>query len=107
MVDLVHFRTGKSLTVQCIPKKYTIDCIGSKKVKKSYNIDLTIVDNTHLRKGVISCILSDDLQTFVNQSMSIKNFGETLTNTEPYKPDHLEICLVFLPDEDGTKMWYR
>lgn len=109
-VDLIHITNGQSLTHLCqsrISKVLKIDDIGSKKVDKSHDIDLTIIDNSHLRQGVISFVLSNDFQTFVEQSQLVTQFGESLANTEPYKPEWLEICLVFLPDDDGTIMWYR
>lgn len=109
-VNLVHITNGQSLAHLCqckLRKICTIADIGSTKLNKSHNINLTVIDSSHLDKGVISFVRTEDFQKFVDQSMAVTEFGKSIAYTEPYKPEKSEICLALLPDDDGTIMWYR
>lgn len=110
VVDLVHIVNGESLTNLCqniVSKVYQIDDIACKKVEKARDIDLKIIDNSSLRQGVISCVLLSDFEQFAKQAQTVTQFGQSVAKNAPFKPKRLEICLVYIPDDDGTAMWYR
>lgn len=109
IVDLIDV-DGKSIlsTLQgIILKRFKIEDIPSAKVLKRRNVDLTIIDNTHLTQGIVSCVLKEQLQHFANQTKIVCQYGEKMVSERPYDPEKNELCVVRLPDDDGTQMYYR
>lgn len=110
VVDLISIVDGTSLATDCqkqIAKRFRIDDIDCKKIIKSQNIDLTVIDNEYLSKGICCFVQTNDLQTFANRSVELTEYGKTLKSVNAYEPDRLEMCLVLYPDNDGTHVWYR
>lgn len=110
-VDLVNISNANSLTNCCLrvmQKRWVIADIGTKRISERQNIGLCVIDNENLSKGLIVCVLSQDVQQFAAQTMEITKFGQEIAKARaPYMPTKLELCIVFCPDDDGTEMWYR
>lgn len=101
---------GKSIlsTLQgIILKRFKIEDIPSAKVLKRHNVDFTIIGNTHLTQGIVSCVLKEQLQHFASQTVIVCQYGEKMARERPYDPEKNELCVVHLPDDDGTQMYYR
>lgn len=90
-----------------ILKRFKIEDIPSAKVLKRRNVDLTIIDNTHLKQGFVPCVLKEQLQHFANQTKIVCQYGEKMASEQPYDPEKNELCVVHLPDDDGTQLYYR
>lgn len=70
IVDLLHITDGTSLTNEClqfVTKKWKIDCIENKTIGRRENVSICIIDNEHLSKGFICCILTEDIQQIRSQ----------------------------------------
>lgn len=110
MVDLLRIDNRSSLTHKClnmIQKRWKIDDIEEKRIGKSENVDLFIVDNENLDKGFVCCVLVKDIDEFMAKMLQISNYGKTLANIEPYQPEKFEMCIALQFDDDGTEVWYR
>lgn len=109
-VDLKHITSGHSLTEKCmnlIMKRFFVEDIPRKQVNAE-NVDVWIIENEYLSKGFITCVLATDAQLFAERMQTLTEFGQSqLLRLDPYVPDHLELCLVMLPDEQGVPLWYR
>lgn len=110
VVDLIGLADGKSVTHGCeknISKRFKLDDIASKHVHNAQHVDLIVIENEYLSKGICCFVLSTDLQTFALRSTELTGYGESLIAANVYMPDYLEICFVLYPDADGTHVWYR
>lgn len=110
-VDLKTITDGTSLTNEClklIEKRWKISDIDEMVFVERSNVDVVVVDNENLSKGFICCIFKDDLERFADQMEAITKYGEEeVANTHAYVPEISELCIVYKPDDDGTKAWYR
>lgn len=110
VVDLMSLVNDESITSKCsvgIKKKFFISDIQQKNIDGD-NLTLFVVENKHLDRGLISCVLKSDEQQFVSRFAGLTEFGRCHLNRKPtYSPLNLELCLVSHPDPDGVECWYR
>lgn len=110
IVDLLHITSGQSILAKCmeqLEKRMFVEDIPRKQINLE-NVDIYIVDNKYLSKGFVTCVLSMDIGIFASQTQALTEYGQSqLLGLAPYVPDHLELCLVLHPDEEGTPLWYR
>lgn len=103
--DLINIRNGES-TVNVlkglIEKRFLH--VSHKHVTGS---SFCIVENKNVGHGFISCIMRDDRPNFVSLCSKLNAFGDTILHSGAYLPSKSEFCLVYIPDNDGTPMWYR
>lgn len=110
VIDLIGLSDEISLGIACqnsISKRFRFEDITCKKIVKTDNVDLIVIENMHLSSDICCFVLLSDLQTFAVRTTELTEFGKTLKNVTAYKPDRLEMCLVLYPDEEGTEVWYR
>lgn len=109
IVDLKHTENNRSLTIECmnhVEVKMSVKDIQKKKVN-AQNVDVVVIDNSHLSKGFVCCVLMDDADLFATQVKSLSEYCETLASDDPYTPSKFELCLVLYPDENQERLWYR
>lgn len=109
-VDLLHVVNKHSLTNLCIntiQKRWKIEDIGVKLISKRENVDMRVIENENLQNGFISCVLMEDMELFKEKMTELSNYGQTITNSEPYEPEKFELCLALHVDNDEIEVWYR
>lgn len=106
-VQLLHIENGISLTKPCLQKRFYIEDIHRKRINAE-NVTAVVIEQEHLTKNFICCVLKSDFTIFVKQFNELLEYGRTiLAHNHPYYPDNLELCLVCYPDEDQAPCWYR
>lgn len=104
-VDLMSIDRDLPLTSGCIEKRLYGKDIQTKQVMIEDAL-LHIVENKHLSKQFISCVLDDDFIMFGERFVALCEYGETCRNDPSYTADKSEICLVMIPD-GNIDIWYR
>lgn len=110
IVDLIFVRNGESLTKKCldlirsVSKKMYISDLQQKRINGE-NVQLWIADNSNLAIGFVCCVRKEDTLLFSLRMSEIAEYARD--HNEPYVPDHLELCIAMMPDEQGEPLWYR
>lgn len=104
--DLIHITNNESLMEICmtmVEKKIYVENLPRKRVNRE-DVELYIVDNSHIRNGFVCCVLTEDMNRFTKKIADLNLSAESCE--VPYVPEKLEICSAFYSDAENSPLWY-
>lgn len=107
-VELYDLITNQSLGEVfngMVQKRYRLEDLNQKVVNAT-NVDILAIGPERIYENYVTCILKEDVDTFMNDDAATQAFGLSVKNAPAYKPKVKELCIVEIKEPEG-KIWYR